>query len=208
MGNLAARLLFFVPALAVSSALAAQAPRDEIRVDMESFSLDGSSNLIHFLRPTITQANLKIEAEDAFATGVEFEDHSEWRFKGHVRITADGAVMEAESAVFTFDKNQLSRGELVGAPASFTDARAEPGKEPVRGSANKIFLDYVAQTLRLSEQVTISKDRLYAQGCDVIYDFKNEGFRSGDADCGGETYKIRVLNTQSEGPATATPAPP
>ena len=211
MAGLAARSLIFVHALAMSAALAAQGGPgcDVIDVGSESFSLDGSANnnLIHFVRPTIKQCNLKIEADDAFSTGVDFDVHSEWRFKGHVHITADGKTMEADSAVFAFEKNQLSRAELLGAPASFSASRAEPGKDPVRGSANKIVFDYVAQTLRLSENVVITRDRLRAQGCDVIYDFKNEKMRSGDADCGAEDYNIRVINPQPRANANR-PAPP
>jgi lipopolysaccharide transport protein LptA len=211
MADLAIRSLIFVLALAMSTALAAQggAGCDVLAVDSESFSLDGSNNnnLIHFVRPTIKQCNLKIEADDAFSTGVEFEVHSEWRFTGHVRITAEGKFMEADSAVFVFDKNQLSRAELVGAPASFVASRTEPGKEPVRGSANKIYFDYVAQTLRMSEGVVITKDRLRAQGCNVIYDFKSEYMGSGDVDCGAEGFKIRVVNAQPQANATP-PAPP
>lgn len=211
MAGLAIRSLLFVLALAMSAAVAAQgsAGCDAIDVASESFSLDGNNNnnLTHFVRPTIKQCNLKIEADDAFSTGVDFDVHAEWRFTGHVRIAAEGKSMEADSAVFVFDKNQLSRAELVGTPASFVASRAEPGKEPVRGSANKIFLDYVAQTLRMSEGVVITKDRYRAQGCDVIYDFKNEGMRSGDVDCGADGFKIRVVNPQPQA-NTTPPAPP
>jgi lipopolysaccharide transport protein LptA len=209
MAGLAIRSLISLAALALSTALAAQggAGCDVLAVDSKSFSLDGNNNLIHFLRPTITQCNLKIEADDAFSTGVEFDVHSEWRFTGHVRITSQGKFMEAESAVFAFEKNQLSHAELTGAPASFSASRAELDKEPVRGSANKILFDYVAQTLRMSERVVITKDRLRAQGCDVFYDFKSEGMRSGDADCGAEKFQIRVVNAPPQ-PNAAPPAPP
>ncbi|HZF27498.1 MAG TPA: LptA/OstA family protein [Gammaproteobacteria bacterium] len=205
MACLAIRSLIVASALALSSALTAQgsAGCDVLAVDSGPFLLEG--NLLHFVRPTIKQCNLKIEADDAFATGVEFEVHAEWRFTGHVRITAEGKFMEADSAVFVFDKNQVSRADLVGAPASFSASRIEPGKEPVRGSANNISFDYVAQTLRMSEHVVITKDRLRAQGCDVIYDFKNEGMRSGGADC-AEDYNIRVVNAQPQ--ANAAPAAP
>lgn len=201
MADLAIRSLIVVGALAMSSALAAQGRtgcNDPLVVDSQSFSLDGNTNLIHFVRPTIHQCNLKIEADNAFSSGVEFDVHSEWRFTGHVRITADGNSMLADSAVFAFDKNQLSHADLAGTPASFSASRAEAGKEPVRGSANKILFDYVAQTLRMSEGVVITKDRLRAQGCDVLYDFKSGDVRSGDANCGTEKFQIRVINAQPQ----------
>jgi lipopolysaccharide transport protein LptA len=208
MAGLAIRSLLFVTALAMSAALSAQgsAGCDAIDVASESFSLDGSNNnnLTHFVRPTIKQCNLKIEADDAFSTGVDFDVHAEWRFTGHVRFTAEGKSIQADSAVFVFDKNQVSRAELVGAPASFVASRTEPGKEPIRGSANKIVFDYVAQTLRMSEGVLITKDRFRAQGCDVIYDLKNENMRSGDVECGAEGFDIHVVPQANATP----PAPP
>ena len=46
---------------------------------------------------------MRIEADKAVATSEDFEQSSEWRFTGHVRITVDTAVLEADTAVFTFD---------------------------------------------------------------------------------------------------------
>lgn len=207
MAVLAARFLILLPALALSTAVAAQVGTScdaPIDITSEEFLLE--QNLTHFLRPTIKQCKLEIKADDAFTTGVDFEVHSEWKFTGHVRITTEGSTLEAQSAVFTFEKNQLARAELIGAPASFSAARAEPGKEPVRGSANKILLDYLGQTLRLSEHVEVTKDRLRAVGCDVIYDFKNETMSSGDANCGADGYNIRVVPQLPK--ASAAPAPP
>jgi lipopolysaccharide transport protein LptA len=200
-------LLILFPALAMSAALAAQGSAScdaPIDITSESFSLDGGTT--HFVKPTIKQCNLEIKADDAFSTGVDFDVRSEWRLTGHVRITTAGNTMEADSAVFTFDKKQLARGELTGVPAAFSASRTEGSKEPVRGSANKIYFDYVGQTLRLSEHVVITKDRLRAEGCDVIYDFKSENVRSGDMECGAEGFKIRVVNAQPQ--SNAAPAAP
>ena len=210
MSGLAVRLLIFVPALAASAAVAAQgnAGCDVLSVDSGPFSLDGKTNLTHFVRPIITQCNLKIEADEALSTSIEFGEHSEWTLTGHVRITTEGKSMLADSAVFTFEKNQLSRAELAGSPTSFTASRAEPGKEPVHGSANKIVFDNVAQTLRMSQDVVITRDRFRAQGCDVIYDFKSEDMRSGNAECGGERFVIRVVNAQPQPNAAPPAAPP
>lgn len=205
MEGLAAKILVLAPALVVSAALAAQSerPSQELAFDSESFTLDGDSNLIHFVHPQITQGALRIDADEAVATGVEFDDRSEWRFTGNVRIAVDRVVIEADSAVFNFDKDQLARGELVGSPASFRASRPDSGKKAVEGTANKIFIDYNARTLRMSELVSLTKDQYYMQGCDLVFDLNSERVTPGPTEC-GELFRI-VVNPR-ENTAGANPA--
>jgi lipopolysaccharide transport protein LptA len=186
---------FWAGALAsiVCSAAAAQdgAEPRELLLDSQSLTLDRKTNLISLRRPRITQGTLHIEADEALATGIDFDEKSEWRFVGNVRINVDAAVIEANSAVFTFDGDQLARGELEGSPASFSDTDAER-QQPVRGGADKLIYDYTAGTLRLSSNAWVTKDQYEIQGCDLIYDFTDERVSSGSADC-RELFRIRVL---------------
>src|SRR5262245_53432625 len=100
---------FCICALALgASALAAQdraKPADEIVLSTGgSFEIDNKTNLVKLHGPVrITQGAMSIEADEALATGTEFQAKSEWTFNGRVRITTDRAVMTSESAVFTFD---------------------------------------------------------------------------------------------------------
>lgn len=189
-----------------SATVAAQSggERQELLLDSESFSFDNQSNLVRIRAPRITQGGLKIEADEAVATGLDFDARSEWRFAGHVRITVESAVMEADSAVFTFDNEQLSRGELAGNPATFNDSNVD-GQFPISGSAGALSYDYVARTLRLTGNAWLRRDRTEVTGCDLIYDFAAERFRSGSADC-GEAYSFRVLPRAND-PAAETSAP-
>jgi lipopolysaccharide transport protein LptA len=196
------------PALGVCAALAAQDEQGAARltIDSASFALEG--DLVHFIQPQITQTNLKIQADDAFATGYEFEERSEWRFTGHVRIAVERGVIEADSAVFTFEDNQLLRGELVGAPAKFTAQRLEPGREPVQGSANTISLDYSTRTLRMSGVATVHRDQVNIFGCDIAFDFKNERVAPGPSDCGEDFRFTFDRKNPQEGAADNQPAAP
>jgi lipopolysaccharide transport protein LptA len=170
----------------------------------ESLTLDRKTNLIQLNKPRISQGGLVIEADEALATGIEFDQKSEWRFIGNVRITVDTAVLEADSAVFTFDQEQLARGELAGMPATFADADPARSK-PVQGGADTLSYDYVARTLRMSSNAWIHKDQYEIQGCDLIYDFTDERVTSGSADC-AELFRIRVLSNQdAQAPAAAPP---
>jgi len=207
MGNSLAR--FCVCALlatTVYTVLAAQeaARSDDLVLDFESGTFNRQTNLFEARHPRIVQGNMRIEADES--SGVDVEQSSEWRFKGHVKITVNTAVLEADSAVFMFDGKQLSHAELEGNPASFTDFESAQQK-PVRGGARKLTYDHVARTLRLSDDALVKKDQIEIQGCDLIYDFKEERVSSGSTDCGDQLFRIRVPK-KSEQQAPPAAAPP
>jgi len=184
-----------ISALALAVGFAAGAQNDEageeLLLDSESLSFDGKANLFELHAPTITQGNLRIQADDALATSIDFNARSEWRFTGNVRITIDTAEIEASSAVFTFEQKRLSRGELEGTPVSFTEVDATR-QTRVNGYAQKMSYDYVARTLRLVDSARIQKDNVEMQGCDLNYDFMAERVTSGSADC-ADLFRVRVL---------------
>ena len=188
-------------------ALAAQEkPRsDDLVVDADSMTFNRQTNLFEARRPRIAQGNIRVEADQSVATGVDFERSTEWRFKGHVKITVDAAVLEADTAVFIFDQRQLSRADLEGMPASFTN-RESNQQTPVRGSARKLVYDHLARTLRLSGDAHIAKEQYAIQGCDWIYDFKVERWNSGPDDCGGEGFRV-IVPQKPKPQAPAAPAP-
>jgi lipopolysaccharide transport protein LptA len=183
----------FVLAFALASG-AQQAGGDAQELVLESgpLAFDGQTNLFRIKAPRIRQGDLYIAADDAVATGVEFDAGSEWRFTGNVRIEAGAAVMNADSAVFTFEKERLARGELSGAPASFTHLDPERQK-PLSGTANHMSYDSVARTMRMTGNVLLQRDQIEVQGCDIIYNLTTEGFSSGDSDCENPFRLRRVV---------------
>lgn len=193
MDDLLPKLALAALALAASGIAAAQPNAKSLPIEVvaESSSIDGQSNLVHFRGLKITQGGLSIEAGDALANGVDFED-SEWRFSGGVRIVVDSAVVESDSAVFKFRAHQLQRGDFVGAPASFTD-RKPTRKETARGSANKITYNNVARTLQMSENARIVRGSSEIIGCELIYDFAEARVTSGSSGC-----PVRYIVHQSE----------
>jgi lipopolysaccharide transport protein LptA len=194
-----------VCALALGSgALAAQdrRPASELLLDMQSFEIDNKTNLINLRGPRITQGDLSIAADEALATGIDFQAKSEWKFNGNVRITLDAAVVTSDSAVFSFDDKQLARGELAG-NATFEDAQPD-GAEPARGGASKIVYDYTGRTLRLTENAWFQGDGVQAEGCDLVYNLTTERVTSGSSDC-ADLFRIRFLPKQGENAAGADP---
>jgi lipopolysaccharide transport protein LptA len=195
-------------AFALAVALAAGAQNDdagdELQFSADTVVLDGPTNMMRAQQPRITQGNLRIAAEDALATGFEFDEAGELRLTGNVRVEVDAASMEANSAVFTYANGQLSRGELEGTPVSFSEIDAATQRK-VTGYAGKISYDSVAGTLRMSGNASVQMETREVLGCDLIYDLRAERVTSGSADC-EDKFRVRVRR-DSEGRATA-PDPP
>jgi len=195
-------------ALALVCAFAADAQSNNDNEELEFSSgrvvLDGQTNMLRAQSPRITQGDLMIAADDALATGFEFADAGEFRLTGNVRVEIDSAIMEADSAVFTFADGRLSRGELDGSPVSFSDVD-EGTQRRVTGHAGKISYDNVARTLRMLGDASIQLDNREVLGCDLIYDFGAERVTSGSADCEGG-FRVRVRRDSEE--RATPPAPP
>jgi len=192
----------------VSPVLAAQnvaACHDAVALDSGPLVLDRKTNLINVKTPKITQCNVVITADDATATKIDFDAQSEWRFKGHVRVSVDQTLLAADSAVFSFADGRLARGELTGS-AQFEDPHPEDGKGPISGGAGRLVYDDRAKTLVLSDNPWVHKDRYQIQGgCDLVYDLNDKGVTSGSAAC-AEKNTIRVLQRQDGEAPPAAPA--
>ena len=195
-------------ALALAVALAAGAQdndaRDELQFSSDTLVLDGPTSMMRAQQPRITQGNLRIAADDALATGFEFDEAGEFRLTGNVRVNVETASMEANSAVFTFANGQLSHGELEGTPVSFSDVDAATQRK-VTGHAGRMSYDNVARTLRMTGDASVQLDTREVLGCDLIYDFRAERVTSGSADCEGG-FRVRVRRDSEE--RTAAPVPP
>lgn len=195
-------------ALATASAAGAQDTRpkgEELVFQSESLTFDRQSNLIQARGPRITQGDLRIMADEALATGIEFDKPSEWRFTGNVRLEVGSTVIEADKSVFMFDNEQLSRGELEGSPVSFTDVDAATQRS-VTGRAQKMTYDYVGRTMRMTgSPAWVQKNNIEMQGCDLIYDLADGGMTSGSTEC-ADLFRLRVLPNTEE--RAAAPDPP
>jgi len=200
-------------ALALGAAGVAQddsSRREALVLESESMTMDRTSNLFVARRARITQGNLSIEAEEATATSIDFSERSEWRFTGNVRITVNTAVLEAASAVFTFDDERLSRGDLVGTPVAFSDFDAVR-QTPIQGRAQQMSYDYVARTLRMTGDARVQRGQTEIVGCDLVYDFaaaeRDAGLvvTSGSEDC-ADRFRMRVVRDPDDEPA-ATDGP-
>ncbi len=160
-----------------------------ISLEATTTSIDRASNMFSIEGVRITQGDLRIEADLATASGLDFAA-SEWEFSGNVTIAIESAVIAAESAVFSFDSHELVMGELLGNPVTF-EATQPQREERVRGTSSRVHYDNVAGTVRMEGDAALIVGPNEIRGCDLIYDLTQEQVASGTSDC-GEPFRILI----------------
>lgn len=175
-----------------------------ISLDAESSSFDQPTNTVVFRKLQITQGDVRISADEAVASGLDFE-RSEWRFTGHVKVTIDSASIEADSADVIFEAHSLLAAELRGSPAVFEDL-STTSELPIRGGANRLSFDNVDRTLRMTEGAWLSEGPNEFTGCDLIYDLEQEQITSGTSEC-GEPVVITIVPPPNSAESDDAPPP-
>ena len=172
-------------ALLLLSPLASAAENGEplpILLDAESSSFDQRNQTVEFHGLQITQGDIGIRADEAVASGLDFE-RSEWQFSGNVQFSVGSASLRADSAELVFEAHTLIIAELRGDPAEFEDL-SETREQPIRGSANLLSYHSDDNTLRMTEGARLSEGSNDITGCDLIYDLEQEKLTSGTSECG------------------------
>ena len=160
----------FALALSASQSLAAHVEQQAISLDAQSSELDYKNNNLIFRKVRITQGDMSVAADQAQATGLDFEN-SRWVFRGNVRITMNQGQLTSEEAEITFAKKLLSKAIVNGNPAAF-EQRIEKTGKLARGRADTIDYDV-------------------AKG--VVHFFKNAWLSDGQNEIRGESLKYNVL---------------
>lgn len=191
-------LLAAMPAWAVTRD--AQAP---INLEAASTDFDYRNNTLLFRRVRISQGMLQVEAQEASATGLEFEN-SQWSFKGQVRITVPDGKLASDLATVTFRNNEISRALVQGGPATF-EQRLEDGRL-AQGRAKSIEYDVQAATVRLLGDAWLSDSRNEIRGNTLVYDIAQQRVAANpdETDPGG--VRITII-PQDKKPVTPAPPP-
>jgi lipopolysaccharide transport protein LptA len=161
----------FACALSTASAIAAaQVEQQTITLDAQSSELDAKNNNLLFRKVRIAQGTMAVTADQAQATGLDFEN-SHWVFRGNVKITMDQGQLSSDEAEITFAKKLLAKALVNGKPAIFEQHIAKTGKL-AKGHADTIDYDV-------------------ARG--VVHFSKNAWLSDGDREILGESLKYNVL---------------
>jgi lipopolysaccharide transport protein LptA len=174
-----------------------------------SSDFDYKKNTLLFKQVKITQGPLKVEAQEATATGLNFDD-SDWTLTGQVKITVPDGKLTSTDAKVTFRKNQIARAEIRGAPAEFEQLIKETGKL-ARGRANTIVYDVQADTVRLAGGAWLTDGDNVIRGETLVYEIAGQRVAAnpGGADPGGVRITINPLSQDKPGTKDkGTPAPP
>jgi lipopolysaccharide export system protein LptA len=178
-----------------------------ISLDAASTNFDYRNNLLTFSKVRIAQAGMSVEADEATATGLDFEN-SEWKFVGSVHIRMPNGLLDSDSATITFRNNQITNARIAGTPATFQQQRVE--QQVARGRAGTIEYDIARGTIELKDKAWLSDGKNEITGQTLVYDMVKERViaNPGEQDPGGVSITInpRAIAPPPKAPATS-PAP-
>ena len=157
----------FALALPAPLAIAAHVEQQAISLDAQSSELDYKNNNLIFHKVRITQGNMSVAADQAQATGLDFEN-SRWVFRGNVRITLDQGQLTSDEAEITFSKKLLSKAIVNGNPAAFEQRIAKTGKL-AQGRAELIDYDVAKGVVHLSKNAWLSDGQNEIRGESLKY---------------------------------------
>ncbi len=187
-------------AIGASLAVATQ----PISLDAASSDFDYRNNLLTFRKVRIAQGDMSVEADEATATGLDFEN-SDWKFSGSVHIRMPTGLLDSDAATVTFRSNQITRARISGSPATFEQRRTE--QQVARGRAGTIEYDIARGTVELKDKAWLSDGKNEITGQTLIYDMLKERVfaNPGEQDPGGVSITInpRALSV----PKTPVPDP-
>lgn len=166
-----------------------------IALDAASSDFDYKNNSLRFRQVTLTQGILRVEAAEALATGLNFEN-SQWSFRGSVRITTADGTLTSNLAEVDFRANTLARAVITGGPATFEQQRPATtvGGKPrfVRGKAGRIDYDLAAATVRLSEAAWLSDGPNEITGRTLVYGLKDQRVLANPGEQSSERVRITI----------------
>ena len=159
-----------------------------ITVDAQSSDFDYRNNKLRFKQIKIRQGDLTLEADEARATGLDFEN-SQWDFDGKVRITTPDSTLTSNSAVVRFSNNVLSTATITGLPARFEQRR---DKGTAKGHAGRIDYDFSAQTIVLADQAWLSYNNGDITGRTLVYSIKDQRVRANPQEQDNQRVHITI----------------
>jgi lipopolysaccharide transport protein LptA len=184
-------------------ALAATDAELPINLEAASSDFDYRNNTLLFRRVRISQGTMQVEADEARANGLNFEN-SEWNLSGSVRIHVPDGRLDSGQADVTFRNNEISRAVIRGQPASF-EQRLKDEQKLARGRASSIEYDVRAGTVRLSGDAWLTDGQNEIRGDTLIYDIGQQRIVGNPT--GRDPGGVRITIKPGSGSTTTDEAP-
>ncbi|MFO1406453.1 MAG: lipopolysaccharide transport periplasmic protein LptA [Steroidobacteraceae bacterium] len=156
--------------------------KDPIDLTAASSDVDYRNNTLHFRQVRITQGPMSVEADDASATGLNF-DNSEWTFTGNVRMKVPDGSVSASDAVVAFKDREIASAVIRGKPAAF-EQKLKDSQQVAKGQGDLIEYDVKSGTVKLTGSAWLTDGANTIRGDTLIY---NVGNQSVAANPGGTT---------------------
>jgi lipopolysaccharide transport protein LptA len=172
-----------------------------INLEAASSDFDYKNNSLMFRRIRITQGGLEVTAQQANATGLEFEN-SEWRLQGEVKISVPGGQLQSNEARVQFRNNAIVRASIKGTPAAF-EQRLRTNDQVARGRAESIEYNVQESTVRLTGDAWLSDGQNEIRGNTLVYDVGRERVQANpnEKDPGGVRITINPPKKTAPAPA-------
>ena len=156
-------------AIALSAACAAAAAQDReqlpIQLTASSLNFDSQKGVVEYGAVTITQGQVRITADRAVTTGVDFKD-SRWQFSGTVRISMPESALASDTAEVRFAGGEVASAVVTGLPATFTQKRKDEQSE---GHANRIDYDLKRGTVEFKGDAWLKDARTEVTSETLVY---------------------------------------
>jgi lipopolysaccharide transport protein LptA len=177
-------------ALLTARAIAAKVAQQDISVDAQSSELDYKNNNLIFRKVRISQGNMSVAADQAQATGLDF-DNSRWVFRGSVKITMDQGQLTSDEAEITFAKKILSKAIVNGKPAAFEQRIAKTGKL-AQGRADNIDYDVTKNVVHFSKNAWLSDGQNEIRGESLKYNVLAQNIVAEGSEQGSQRVHIII----------------
>ena len=162
-----------------------------IDLDAESSEFDRKRNRLVFRKLRIRQGPLSVDADEAVATRLDF-DNTRWEFTGNVIIENAGTTAWADYADILFQEHRIRNAEMTGEPVRFQQIAPSRNDESkittTKGRANSVQYDVDSGVVSMSEDAWLSDGSNEVTGDRISYDLVREIILA-DAD---ETGQIRM----------------
>ena len=141
-----------------------------IKVEAKSSDFDYQKGVLVFDTITIAQGDIRITADRAVASGLDFED-SRWEFNGKVQITMPESGVASDVAKVRFGGGEVQSATVTGRPATFEQRRE---KDLTKGRANRIDYDLQRGTVEFAGDAWLSDGRNEVAGATLVYSTVNQ----------------------------------
>jgi lipopolysaccharide transport protein LptA len=182
----------FAAGLVAAAAPELPRPSKDLPIELVAASsdFDYKKNTLLFKQVKITQGPMIVEAQEATATGLNFEN-SEWTLAGQVRITVPDGKLTSSDARVTFRDNQIAKAVIRGTPAEF-EQRVKETRQLAQGRAKSIEYDVQGGVVRLDGDAWLTDGDNVIRGNTLVYDIAKQRVAAnpGGTDPGGVRITI------------------